>query len=453
MTAFTLTTLGAICKESGGEIQTGPFGSQLHASDYVDFGIPSIMPQNIGDNRISTNGISRISKQDALRLSRYLVKQGDIVYSRRGDVERRALVREHENGWLCGTGCLRIRFGNHSKICPEFISFYLGTPIAREWIVQNAVGATMPNLNTSILSDAPIWLPSFETQESIASVLGSFDDKIELNRRMNETLEAMAQAIFRDWFVDFGPVRRKASGLQDPVAILGGMIDDAARAATLAALFPDRIEEDGLPVGWFEEPLKDQADWINGAAYKKIHFVPPNEGLPVVKIGELKSGISASTGFTNSDLGSRYKINNGELLFSWSGNPDTSIDTFIWSGGPAWLNQHIFAVRPNGKKEIRFLFSMLKFLNPTFAEIARDKQTTGLGHITKEDLKRLQIVISTKDIEVEFDRFVSSIFELILNNLLEIGTLSETRDYLLPKLMSGEIRVSDAEALMKEAAE
>src|SRR5438132_11495381 len=100
------TTLGEACTRNGGDIQTGPFGSQLHASDYVPVGIPSIMPQNIGDNRIIELDIARITPADAKRLSRYLVRKGDIIYSRRGDVERRALVREREDGWLCGTGCL-----------------------------------------------------------------------------------------------------------------------------------------------------------------------------------------------------------------------------------------------------------------------------------------------------------------------------------------------------------
>ncbi|NNM98654.1 MAG: hypothetical protein HKL91_02500 [Candidatus Eremiobacteraeota bacterium] len=102
--SWTVSTLGASCADSGGGIQTGPFGSQLHASDYVEIGIPSIMPQNIGDNRISEVEIARITELDALRLRRYRVRKGDIVHSRRGDVERRALIREREDGWLCGTG-------------------------------------------------------------------------------------------------------------------------------------------------------------------------------------------------------------------------------------------------------------------------------------------------------------------------------------------------------------
>ncbi|WP_246099050.1 hypothetical protein [Tepidimonas thermarum] len=138
-------TLGTACQLGGGDIQTGPFGSQLHAADYVQVGIPSIMPQNIGDNRIFEDGIARITPEDAKRLSRYLVRSGDIVYSRRGDVERRALIRDREDGWLCGTGCLRVRLGPCGPD-PRYTSYYLGHPTVREWIVRHAHGATMPNL-------------------------------------------------------------------------------------------------------------------------------------------------------------------------------------------------------------------------------------------------------------------------------------------------------------------
>ena len=212
--AWEYTTLGEICARGKGGVQTGPFGSQLHAADYVAVGIPSIMPQNIGDNRIIRDGIARIPLEDAERLGRYRVRAGDIVYSRRGDVERRALVRKEEEGWLCGTGCLRVRFG-FDDVDAAFASFFLGDPRVRAWIVRHAQGATMPNLNTAILSALPFVVPPLEEQRAIAQILDTMDDKIELNRKVNETLEAMARAIFKSWFVDFDPVRAKAEG-RDP---------------------------------------------------------------------------------------------------------------------------------------------------------------------------------------------------------------------------------------------
>ena len=203
---WRLVTLGEICKESGGEIQTGPFGSQLHASDYVTYGTPSIMPKNIAVEGIDTTDIARISEEDAVRLSKYLVRDGDIIYSRRGDVEKCALVTRDEEGWLCGTGCLRIRLGATALISAEFLHAYLSHSSVREWVVRHAVGAIMPNLNTSILAALPVPVPSDTEQDAIGSFWRKTIWKIQLNRRMNQTLEAMAQAIFKSWFVDFDPV-------------------------------------------------------------------------------------------------------------------------------------------------------------------------------------------------------------------------------------------------------
>jgi type I restriction enzyme S subunit len=180
------TTLGVLCATGGGAIQTGPFGSQLHASDYVEVGIPSVMPQNIGDNRIAENGIARIAAADAERLSKYLLAEGDIVYSRRGDVKRRALVRKYEAGWLCGTGCLRVRVGTATE--PLFMSYYLGEPEIQEWIAQHAIGATMPNLNTSILGEVPVVLPANNEMRQVNERLSGLDATAAHLQHENRTL-------------------------------------------------------------------------------------------------------------------------------------------------------------------------------------------------------------------------------------------------------------------------
>ncbi|MER7845340.1 restriction endonuclease subunit S [Kitasatospora sp. NPDC096077] len=187
------TTLGSLCATGGGAIQTGPFGSQLHASDYVDSGIPSVMPQNIGDNRIGEEGIARITAADAERLSKYLLKEGDIVYSRRGDVKRRALVRKYEAGWLCGTGCLRVRVGTATE--PLFMSYYLGEPEIQEWIAQHAVGATMPNLNTAILGEVPVVLPPCHEVHRVNERLSGLDAMAAHLQHENHTLAELRDTL------------------------------------------------------------------------------------------------------------------------------------------------------------------------------------------------------------------------------------------------------------------
>jgi len=277
------TTLGEACQASGGEIQTGPFGSQLHASDYVPVGIPSVMPQNIGDNRVEVSGIARISLQDAKRLSRYRVRAGDIVYSRRGDVERRALIRQEEDGWLCGTGCLRVRFGG-SGVDSAYASYYLGHPAVRAWIVQHAIGATMPNLNTSILAALPFVVPPKSEQRAIASILGALDDKLELNRKTNHTLEQIAAAIFKSWFVDFDPVRAKMEGRQP-----FGMY------AATAALFPDsfdKCEIGEIPAGWNVIPLPEIVKVSKGVSYRSDELQPSKTALVTLKSIVAVAGIA-----------------------------------------------------------------------------------------------------------------------------------------------------------------
>ena len=203
-------------------IQTGPFGSQLHQSDYVDVGIPSIMPVNIGDRmNISIEKIVYITEEDATRLSRYRVQEGDIVYSRRGDVEKCAYIGKAEIGWLCGTGCLRIRIDS-SKADSKFIAYYLSTEDMKSWISNNAVGTTMPNLNSSILQQVPLSMPSLDEQIRIASILSSLDDKIDLLNRENATLEAMAETLFRQWFIEVAKEVWEEKSLLDCIKLIGG---------------------------------------------------------------------------------------------------------------------------------------------------------------------------------------------------------------------------------------
>lgn len=196
------TSLGAICSAQGGAIQTGPFGSQLHTSDYKEIGVPVVMPTNIGDGGIAVEGIARIGQEDVERLQQHKLQLDDIVFSRRGDVTKNALVRAHEAGWLCGTGCLKVRLGDQSIADAKFISYCLRLPDTKEWLIRHAVGATMPNLNTGILSAVPITLPPLSVQLEIAEILGALDDRITLLRETNATLEAIAQALFKSWFVD-----------------------------------------------------------------------------------------------------------------------------------------------------------------------------------------------------------------------------------------------------------
>ena len=186
--------LGELAKRFGGSIQTGPFGSQLHASDYVDSGVPVVMPKDIVSRRATTDSIARIATTDADRLSRHKLQAGDIVFSRRGDVERHALITGREVGWLCGTGCLLLRPG-HKWNAPGFLSMLLDTAAARTWLVQHAVGATMPNLNTGILRSVPVVLPSQQVLDAFEELVSVTEEQRSRNASMAETLTTLRDTL------------------------------------------------------------------------------------------------------------------------------------------------------------------------------------------------------------------------------------------------------------------
>ena len=188
------SVLGEEVTRCGGRIQTGPFGSQLHAADYMMDGVPVVMPKDLFQRRVSTLTISMVGLGDAQRLSRHRLQEGDIVYSRRGDVERHGLVRSRETGWLCGTGCLLLRLG------PEwpsalFASIALDRPETRAWITQHAIGATMPNLNTGILARVPIVVPSDEMLCAFNRVVQPLADRVIANDARSDTLVSLRDTL------------------------------------------------------------------------------------------------------------------------------------------------------------------------------------------------------------------------------------------------------------------
>jgi type I restriction enzyme S subunit len=429
------TTLGAACELGGGDIQTGPFGSQLHAADYVPIGIPSIMPQNIGDNRIVEEGIARITPEDAKRLSRYLVRSGDIVYSRRGDVERRALVRDHENGWLCGTGCLRVRLGDQGPD-PRFATYYLGHPSVREWIVRHAHGATMPNLNTSILGACPFVVPPRAEQRAIGHILGTLDDKIELNRRTNETLEAMARAMFKSWFVDFEPVRANAEG-RDP-----------GLPKALADLFPDRLVDSDLgkiPEGWEVRTLADicEKPQYGYTASASDESVGP-KFLRITDINKKNWIDWDSVPFCVIHVEDRdkYALKTGDVVIARMADPGHG--ALIEEEVDAVFASYLIRFRPRQLELGRFLQYWLRSESYWNLVLSRQSGSTR-ANLNAQVLSGFLIVVPAQRVLRAFSAQTGSLRDKVVANVRESRTLAELRDTLLPRLISGELRVKDSE--------
>ena len=325
----------------------------------------------------------------------------------------------------------------------EFLYWLLRTPQYRAEVLASATGTAVKHTAPSRIEAFRFVPPELMEQRAIAHILGTLDDKIELNRQTNETIEEMARAIFKSWFVDFDPVHAKAEGRRPR-----GMDAETAK------LFPSAFEESAigeLPKGWTTAPVYELATYINGAAYRAFEPNEERRGLPIIKIAELKAGVTEQTKFSEVAMPEKYRIDRGDLLFSWSGNPDASIDTFVWPHDPAWLNQHIFRVVPHRKEERAFVLATLRYLKPVFAEIARNKQTTGLGHVTVDDMKRLLVVRPDDNALRCWNAVAEPLFGRLFQNEVEGQTLVATRDALLPRLLSGDLRVHEAEGTIQEA--
>jgi type I restriction enzyme S subunit len=329
--------------------------------------------------------------------------------------------------------------GNH----PRFISYFLKTIDYLAYSDKAAV----PGVNRNHLHLAKVRIPPRKQQERIADILGSLDDKIDLNRRMNETLEAMARRLFRSWFVDFDPVHAKAALRREHPKLSNADLSRRAlpqMAPEITELFPDGFEESTMgpiPKGWCARPLYEIANFVNGAAFKNSDFCDPSIGKPVIKIAELKSGIDSQTKFSQKDVGANREIHCGDTLYSWSGSPDTSLATFRWTGRDGLLNQHIFKVITENRPDEIFAYYQLNDLRDTLVEIARNKQTTGLGHVTVEDMKRLHVIQPTPEVLNAFAVSTGLIYDQSFNLSVDSLTLERTREKLLPSLLAGTMTV------------
>ncbi len=359
-----------------------------------------------------------VSDEKAIQLAANIARPGDVIFTQRGTLGQVAIVPKTPfERYVVSQSQMKLTVDSQ-KADTLFVYYYFRSDDYLEYLDQHTIQTGVPHTNLSILRNTPVPLPPLPIQRRIAEILGRLDDKIEANRRINRTLEAMAQALYKHWFVDFGP-------FQD-----GQFVES---------------ELGLIPAGWEVGTVYESAQFINGAAYRKFNPNREGVGLPIIKIAELKNGVTDSTLHSEEDIDEKYHIDDGDILFSWSGNPDTSLDVFTWTGGHALLNQHIFLVETARPEERYFVYFMLKHFMPTFAEIARNKQTTGLGHVTVRDLKEMPVVRPPRDILNRFARYAGRLFELRFGRLLESRKLAATRDYLLPKLLSGEVDVRDAE--------
>lgn len=321
-----------------------------------------------------------------------------------------------------------------SDVPLDYLYWLLRTPQYRRYCRAHATGTTNLGLSREDFLAFPAPEPT-PIQCKIAETLGTLDDKIELNRKMNETLEAMARALFKSWFVGFDPVRAKAESREPGLP------------PHLADLFPDSFEHSEVgevPAGWQVRSLDQVATYLNGLALQKY---PADEDawLPVIKIAQLRAGNCVGADHASNGIPPAYVIEDGDVLFSWSG----SLEVEVWCGGRGALNQHLFKVTSDEFPKWFYLLWTQEHL-PEFRAIAAGKATT-MGHIQRGHLTAAKVLVPPPPLVQAMDAYLEPLIDRLITARLEVRTLAALRDALLPKLISGDLRVPDAERLVEGA--
>ena len=349
--------------------------------------------------------------------ARKIAHPGDLLFCVRGSTTGR--MNWADKKYAIGRGVAAIRHRCASELQP-FVRAVIEFELPK--LLVQATGSTFPNVSASQLASIPYPNLSAAEQRAIAHILGTLDDKIELNRRINETLEAMARALFKSWFGDFDPVRAKMAGR------------DTGLPKHLADLFPDRLVESEvgeIPEGWEVMALDTIADFRNGLALQRYRPQTRYERLPVVKIAQLRSGKTDSGEWATSDICPEFIIDDGDVVFSWSG----SLMVMVWCSGRAALNQHLFKVTSTRFPKWFFLHNVRSHL-ANFQTIAAGKATT-MGHIKRHHLSDAMCTVPDSRLLAAADGPLSAIFERSLSANIQSRTLASLRDTLLPKLISG----------------
>jgi type I restriction enzyme S subunit len=325
-----------------------------------------------------------------------------------------------------------------SEIRPWYLLYWL---MGHEKFFLDSVveytGIGAGKLDTKRMQGLELLLPSLGEQDAIVEVVKAIDDRITLLRETNATLEAIAQALFKSWFVDFDPVRAK----------MQGRTPEGMSQAT-AALFPDAFEESALglvPRGWRVRPLDEVATYLNGLALQK--FPPTDDSwLPVIKIAQLRKGDTVGADRAGRNIKPEYVIQNGDVLFSWSG----SLEVEVWCGGEGALNQHLFKVSSDIYPKW-FYYFWTKHHLAHFRQIAASKATT-MGHIQRAHLTQALVVAPPDAFVSAVGEFFAPLLERWIATSLQAQTLATLRDTLLPRLISGALRLPEADVPIEEAA-
>lgn len=387
------------------DIQTGPFGSQLHKKDYVQVGTPIVTVEHLGKKAFTKRNLPCVSNDDKERLSKYILQEGDIVFSRVGSVDRCSYVSHDYDGWLFSGRCLRVR--PLMEIDPQYLYYFFTLESTKQFVRGIATGATMPSINTKFMGEIPIVYPKIDVQRKIASIFNLIDDKIELNRNINENLEQQAQALYHSWFINYEH--------------FGGMKPNDWKDGT--------IDELGAEIICGKTPSTKKTEYYGG-------------NTPFITIPDMHGcvyNVSTERYLSSAGVASQPK----KCL-----PPNTVCVSCIGTAGLVTLvseesqsNQQINSIVPKEGISAYYIYLLMKTLSETINKFGQSGST--IVNLNKTQFGKIQVMIPSKDVMQEFDFLCKPIFETIHSNQKENVKLSKLRDTLLPKLMSGELSISN----------
>lgn len=410
--------LGDLVESGLADLRTGPFGTQLHASDYVVSGRPVLNVRNVGFGEVRDERLEYVNDETAQRLSGHILQEGDIIFGRKGAVERHAYIPERYSGALQGSDCIRLRIGNAAPIRPLFASFALRTHEHKEWMKGFcAHGVTMASLNQDILRQVVLPDLTLHEQDRAISVLKSLDDLIENNRRRVELLEQMAEAIYREWFVHFRYPGHEGVAMVD--SPLGPIPEgwEASRVQDLTSLLSRGISPHYNPVGPYVV--------VNQRCIRQTRLdlsLARRQDRPVPQIKLLKKGdvLVNSTGVGTL----------GRVTQVLTDPEDLTADS------------HVSVVRPDPKNIRSTFFGMMMLSKePEFERLGVG--STGQTELSRASIGGLEVLVPPLPLQSEFDRAVADSRQLVLGLMEENAVLAAIRDLLLPKLVTGQIDVSE----------
>ncbi|WP_019602818.1 restriction endonuclease subunit S [Teredinibacter turnerae] len=409
--SWAAKTLGELCDQSDGIVQTGPFGSQLKQSEYIDdvAGVPVVMPKDIKEGAIDEGEIARISESKANALSRHMLAAGDIVFPRRGEISKRGYIKEGGK-YFCGTGCLKIHMPDN-EVLNKYLFYYLDQDHVVKWLEGRAIGSTMLNLNTSIMRSVNINFPDLNSQKRIVSALSAYDDLIENNKRRIELLEESARQLYKEWFVRF-----RFPG-HEHVKIIDG-VPEGWEAGVVSDFY--KTSSGGTPSRKVPEYYTGDINWVKTQELENSFIFETSEKITDTAIKKSSARLFPE----NTVLVAMYGATIGQLGIL--AKESTS-------------NQACCALISNSELS-HYIHAFLFLLENKSGLIGRSKGAAQ-NNISQDIVKNFEMVMPSQQLMTQFIDYVDPVFTQIKTLSLEIEKLTQARDILLPKLMSGEVVV------------